>query len=127
MKEIRDTVAFRKYCRILAMYYEYSFRLMWLLMITVILQTAVCSCGASSRTEGFCTSRQRSPNCSEFPSPGVNSLFFWQFECHRKRILVAAGERHCIAISISGSVWSWGQNDHGQLGTGDIRRKTFEI
>ena len=32
---------------------------------------------------------------------------------------VAAGAAHSLAIDPSGSVWSWGQNLAGQLGTGD--------
>ena len=33
---------------------------------------------------------------------------------------VAAGEYHSLALSTSGRVYSWGKNQFGQLGTGDI-------
>ena len=29
---------------------------------------------------------------------------------------VAAGSNHVLAVNIDGSVWAWGNNDHGQLG-----------
>ena len=32
---------------------------------------------------------------------------------------LAAGENHSLALSDDGSVWSWGNNSHGQLGIGD--------
>jgi len=32
-------------------------------------------------------------------------------------IAIGAGESHCIALDIYGSVWSWGSNLYGQLGT----------
>lgn len=31
---------------------------------------------------------------------------------------VAAGERHSVAVRSDGTVWTWGQNDFGQLGDG---------
>jgi hypothetical protein len=34
---------------------------------------------------------------------------------------VAAGKHHCLALSASGLVWSWGRNKAGQLGRGDKR------
>lgn len=34
--------------------------------------------------------------------------------------LIAAGLDHSCALKRDGSVWCWGQNDHGQMGKGDI-------
>jgi len=34
-------------------------------------------------------------------------------------IAVRAGDSHAVAIRDDGTVWSWGLNDKGQLGTGD--------
>jgi len=31
-------------------------------------------------------------------------------------IATAAGERHSVALRADGTVWTWGRNDHGQLG-----------
>ena len=31
---------------------------------------------------------------------------------------IAAGDRHCLAVKRDGTVWSWGNNWHGQLGDG---------
>jgi alpha-tubulin suppressor-like RCC1 family protein len=31
-------------------------------------------------------------------------------------IAVAAGENHALALKSDGTVWAWGENDHGQLG-----------
>ena len=33
---------------------------------------------------------------------------------------VAAGFRHNLTIKNDGTVWSWGRNDDGQLGTGSV-------
>ncbi|CAJ0961629.1 unnamed protein product, partial [Mesorhabditis belari] len=38
-------------------------------------------------------------------------------------VRIAAGGRHWVALSSSGSVFTWGQNDCGQLGTGDQTRR----
>jgi len=32
---------------------------------------------------------------------------------------ISSGSRHALAHSRSGIIWSWGENTHGQLGTGD--------
>jgi hypothetical protein len=32
---------------------------------------------------------------------------------------ISAGRRHVLALDAQGRIWSWGSNDHGQLGTGD--------
>jgi alpha-tubulin suppressor-like RCC1 family protein len=31
---------------------------------------------------------------------------------------VAMGEGHGLSVKVDGTVWAWGQNDHGQLGDG---------
>ena len=31
---------------------------------------------------------------------------------------IAAGAGHCLALKSDGSLWAWGQNDHGQVGDG---------
>uniref|UniRef100_UPI00398E325E probable E3 ubiquitin-protein ligase HERC6 isoform X2 n=1 Tax=Pristiophorus japonicus TaxID=55135 RepID=UPI00398E325E len=36
---------------------------------------------------------------------------------------IAAGGRHSFALSLSGAVFSWGKNDHGQLGLKDTENK----
>jgi len=33
---------------------------------------------------------------------------------------IAAGGWHSLAIKPDGSLWAWGRNNHGQLGTGDL-------
>lgn len=35
---------------------------------------------------------------------------------------IAAGEDLCVALSVSGHVFTWGHNHHGQLGNGQIQR-----
>jgi len=37
---------------------------------------------------------------------------------------VSAGEDHAIAIKQNGTLWAWGGNAHGQLGTGELSGKT---
>lgn len=36
----------------------------------------------------------------------------------KKVIHVAVGALHCLAVDDAGQVWAWGDNDHGQQGTG---------
>jgi alpha-tubulin suppressor-like RCC1 family protein len=35
-------------------------------------------------------------------------------------IAIAAGYRHSLVLLADGTVWAWGHNDYGQLGTGDL-------
>ena len=37
-------------------------------------------------------------------------------------VAVGGGENHSFAVKSDGSLWSWGRNDHGQLGDGTDRR-----
>ncbi|CAE7789677.1 UVR8 [Symbiodinium sp. CCMP2456] len=39
----------------------------------------------------------------------------------QKIVAVAAGDWHTAAITDSGELWTWGSNNHGQLGVGDIK------
>jgi hypothetical protein len=39
---------------------------------------------------------------------------------HVQMHMVAAGNFHCMALGRDGSVWTWGQCCHGQLGFGDL-------
>jgi len=40
---------------------------------------------------------------------------------------IAAGDRHSLAILSDGSVWSWGLNDHGQLGDGTTASRLVPV
>ncbi len=40
---------------------------------------------------------------------------------------VAGGESHTCAIAEDQSLWCWGRNDHGQLGTGDLERRSVPV
>ncbi|SHL08848.1 Regulator of chromosome condensation (RCC1) repeat-containing protein [Desulfatibacillum alkenivorans DSM 16219] len=39
--------------------------------------------------------------------------------CGNARALVAAGYAHSLGLKSDGTVWTWGLNEHGQLGLGD--------
>lgn len=39
-------------------------------------------------------------------------------EDHEKITMVSAGEYHSLALKSDGTVWAWGNNDHGELGNG---------
>ncbi|MCM1295859.1 MAG: hypothetical protein NC311_09985, partial [Muribaculaceae bacterium] len=36
-------------------------------------------------------------------------------------VKIAAGDRHAVALTAGGAVYTWGDNDHGQLGQGQMR------
>ena len=38
---------------------------------------------------------------------------------HRPVIAIACGENHSMCLTIGGSIYTWGDNSMGQLGTGD--------
>jgi len=40
---------------------------------------------------------------------------------------VAAGGSHSVAATSDGSVWTWGLNDHGQLGNGSSGMGSYEF
>jgi alpha-tubulin suppressor-like RCC1 family protein len=39
-------------------------------------------------------------------------------------VMLAAGFAHSMALKIDGSLWVWGMNEHGQLGTGNTTDRT---
>ncbi len=41
--------------------------------------------------------------------------------------LVAGGQYHSLAVDSSGTVWAWGDNSYGQLGTGDTTGATSPV
>jgi alpha-tubulin suppressor-like RCC1 family protein len=42
---------------------------------------------------------------------------------HRPVISVACGENHCLAMTVGGNVYSWGENGQGQLGLSDTTNR----
>lgn len=36
---------------------------------------------------------------------------------------IRCGENHTMILTVSGSVWVWGANDHGQLGLGETQEE----
>jgi alpha-tubulin suppressor-like RCC1 family protein len=40
-------------------------------------------------------------------------------------VKLATGRSHVLALDVKGRVYSWGKNDHGQLGHGDKSDKDF--
>ncbi|AZS15946.1 fibronectin type III domain-containing protein [Paenibacillus lutimineralis] len=40
---------------------------------------------------------------------------------------IAAGEEHSIALKADGTLWTWGDNTYGQIGTGDGKKSLFPI
>jgi alpha-tubulin suppressor-like RCC1 family protein len=40
-------------------------------------------------------------------------------------VQVAAGENHTVALGANGRVWTWGDNRHGQLGSGDTMSRAI--
>lgn len=39
-------------------------------------------------------------------------------------VAVAAGSRHSVALRADGTVWTWGVNEYGQLGLGDLESRS---
>lgn len=52
----------------------------------------------------------------------VGSCYYTRFPRQFSRLSdiidIDAGKLHVLALSSNGSIWSWGENDHGQLGDG---------
>lgn len=46
---------------------------------------------------------------------------------HRPVVAIASGESHCLALTIGGNVFAWGENTHGQLGTGDTVHRSRRV
>ncbi len=40
---------------------------------------------------------------------------------------VAAGYHHSVAMKPDGTIWAWGDNQYGQLGTGTVVRQNFPV
>lgn len=40
-------------------------------------------------------------------------------------VSIQAGEYHSVALDVNGSVWTWGQNNYGQLGTGTFSQSVY--
>jgi alpha-tubulin suppressor-like RCC1 family protein len=40
---------------------------------------------------------------------------------------IAAGDKHTIALNADGTVWAWGNNDHGQLGDGSLINRSTPV
>ena len=41
--------------------------------------------------------------------------------------LIAAGAFHNLALEEDGTLWAWGNNEYGQLGTGDTQTRSQPI
>ncbi|XP_008221501.1 PREDICTED: RCC1 and BTB domain-containing protein 2-like [Prunus mume] len=41
--------------------------------------------------------------------------------------LIAVGAFHNLALQEDGTLWAWGNNEYGQLGTGDTQRRSQPI
>jgi alpha-tubulin suppressor-like RCC1 family protein len=52
---------------------------------------------------------------------------FAVFERHSRIVQVVCGGRHCIAVSSTGRVFTWGSNSHGQLGLGAVGPLTSSV
>lgn len=52
---------------------------------------------------------------------------FATFEKHSRITQVACGARHCIALSSTGRVYTWGSNSHAQLGLGCVGPVTEDV
>jgi len=51
-----------------------------------------------------------------FPTPIASD---WDYNVFSTIVIVSAREFHSIALKTNGTLWSWGYNGYGQLGTGD--------
>src|SRR5262249_405716 len=40
---------------------------------------------------------------------------------------IASGQSHTLALDSNGTVWTWGKNTYGQLGTGDTANRTTPV
>ncbi len=40
---------------------------------------------------------------------------------------IAAGDYHSAVVKVDGTVWSWGNGDHGQLGVGNVTLQTYPV
>ncbi len=64
---------------------------------------------------------------SDTPINGINNLSFQPVQIHTISgvVAVSAGTRHVLALDNQNQIWSWGQNDQGQLG--DDRTSDFHV
>ena len=44
---------------------------------------------------------------------------------HRPVVSISAGANHCMALTVSGNLYVWGDNTHGQLGLGDTNFRAY--
>ena len=42
-------------------------------------------------------------------------------------VAIATGNAHALALKQDGTVWAWGQNDHGQLGDGTTANTSVPV
>lgn len=52
-----------------------------------------------------------------------NPVYGWQLISAEKWIKVCGSQYHTLAIKSDGTLWSWGNNSYGQLGTGDYMER----
>ena len=50
-----------------------------------------------------------------------------QSDSKYKIVAVATGNKHCLALRSDGTVWAWGNNEHGQLGNGTTTKSNKPI
>ncbi|ETR68558.1 MAG: hypothetical protein OMM_04498 [Candidatus Magnetoglobus multicellularis str. Araruama] len=71
---------------------------------------------------GFSAAQQLSLSVSPF-----HSLACENFEFTQTMGMVAAGSYHYLALKLDGRVVAWGDNDYGQLGTGDTKDRITPV